>query len=380
MRDKMDLSLAQNESFEFDEFQLHQLHEEIGMEIDGEGAQMAANQQNQISPSHMRHWNGAIGYSRDEHINGFNEDQGINTISSKGNTCNENTIFHRNHLVASTDHPRFRDFGSNYGRSTEIEPPSFYFDWKSRAPPTVPVSEATNPFDFPDSGSDYSLEEMDVETSAISFYSGEDHNPDDFHKESASLATSITSLSTDFNSQNSVVSSLTTDAAYNNQQIRTDTITVMNEEYGSCNPQMPPLTFEKGRWYIRGEPTDLDILCGRGGNVNHHAGNVTYLKEVSKYKAAYRHAAKRRKFQISEEILLEIKNYGGRFLIPDKNRYFISPDDKSRRKISQALREGSKKDDKEDRQKARMQKRNLRVQKTLSRPKPLPDIREHGFV
>jgi hypothetical protein len=60
MRDKMDLSLAQNESFEFDEFQLHQLHEEIGMEIDGEGAQMAANQQNQISPSHMRHWNGAI--------------------------------------------------------------------------------------------------------------------------------------------------------------------------------------------------------------------------------------------------------------------------------------------------------------------------------
>lgn len=93
------------------------------------------------------------------------------------------------------------------------------------------------------------------------------------------------------------------------------------------------------------EPNESDVLCGRGGNINMHPGNIYFRKLVDSRKPAYITARfKREKRMIAESILNDIKRMKGRFLTKnDAGEWVIYPDDKARDKTSQALREDAPK-------------------------------------
>jgi hypothetical protein len=93
------------------------------------------------------------------------------------------------------------------------------------------------------------------------------------------------------------------------------------------------------------EPSDSDILCGRGGNINIHPGNIYFRKLVDSRKPAYVTARfKREKRTIAESILNDIKKKNGRFLTKNEaGEWLIFPDHKARDKTSQALREDAPK-------------------------------------
>jgi hypothetical protein len=96
------------------------------------------------------------------------------------------------------------------------------------------------------------------------------------------------------------------------------------------------------------EPHDNDVLCGRGGDINIHPGNMKFRKLVSTNKLVYLTCRfKREKRLIAERIVHEIQkqNPPGRFLTKDKinGHWFEISDEKARDKTSQALREGAPK-------------------------------------
>lgn len=95
-------------------------------------------------------------------------------------------------------------------------------------------------------------------------------------------------------------------------------------------------------------PNDTDVLCGRGGDINSHPGNITFRNLVNSNKRVYLTSRfKREKRCIAERILKDIKRQDppGRFLTRNSKSgpwYEIS-EEKARDKTSQALREGAPK-------------------------------------
>eukprot|EP00978_Attheya_sp_CCMP212_P028510 scaffold98579_cov54-Attheya_sp.AAC.2 len=91
------------------------------------------------------------------------------------------------------------------------------------------------------------------------------------------------------------------------------------------------------------EITDSDVLCGRGGMTNHHAGNVFFRKLVRMKQETYLQASKREKASVARDIVSFIRNMNppGRFLKKDGNSWKDIGDRKAREKTSQALREGA---------------------------------------
>jgi len=89
-------------------------------------------------------------------------------------------------------------------------------------------------------------------------------------------------------------------------------------------------------------PTGLDILRGRGGLTNRHAGNMKFRDEARKLRADYRdqETSRQEKFLLSQELSRRVKEYGGRFLErgADELWYEMSEKD-ARKKASQVLRE-----------------------------------------
>lgn len=89
------------------------------------------------------------------------------------------------------------------------------------------------------------------------------------------------------------------------------------------------------------EPLDGDVLLGRGGRSNHHAGNVAYRLEVGKLREWYRTSEKNAKTDLSQ-LLVDwvLKEQKGRFLKQDTTqKWYIVTNIVARRKASQALRE-----------------------------------------
>jgi hypothetical protein len=94
---------------------------------------------------------------------------------------------------------------------------------------------------------------------------------------------------------------------------------------------------------IVNEPTECDILCGRGGRSNHHPGNKRYRQVVSEMKASYKTiGSKAAKTGLSRAIVDHVYNYGGRFLKKldgENGKYQVLSVIEGRKKTSQALRE-----------------------------------------
>lgn len=62
------------------------------------------------------------------------------------------------------------------------------------------------------------------------------------------------------------------------------------------------------------KPTDLDVLCGRGGLINKHPGNIVYRRVVDHNKTYYKQVPKRHRILVSQSIVQTIQTHGGRFL------------------------------------------------------------------
>jgi len=93
------------------------------------------------------------------------------------------------------------------------------------------------------------------------------------------------------------------------------------------------------------EPSPNDVLSGRGGRSNHHAGNVNFRKIVNKIRPTYIRSDKREKPIVSFQVVEEIRclDPPGRFLRQEKKNelWYEIGNKKAREKASQALRDGT---------------------------------------
>ena len=90
------------------------------------------------------------------------------------------------------------------------------------------------------------------------------------------------------------------------------------------------------------EPTDRDVLLGRGGMTNHHKGNKLYRERIEDFKPYYqRLSSKDEKQEFSIMVVNFVHSYGGRFLEKDvySDGWVEVEKNKSRKKVGQALRE-----------------------------------------
>jgi len=92
-------------------------------------------------------------------------------------------------------------------------------------------------------------------------------------------------------------------------------------------------------------PHAHDVLCGRGGGTNNHAGNESFRDLVNERKRTYLNSSKREKPLVSRSIVEAVRNRKppGRFLTKDDKTGLWNDigDQKAREKTSQALREGA---------------------------------------
>jgi hypothetical protein len=87
--------------------------------------------------------------------------------------------------------------------------------------------------------------------------------------------------------------------------------------------------------------TDTDVLLGRGGRTNNHAGNKDYLLEKERIQERYLKASKQTKTGIAQELVDYVHARGGRFLKLDEatDQWYEVSNIVARKKCSQSLRE-----------------------------------------
>jgi len=123
-------------------------------------------------------------------------------------------------------------------------------------------------------------------------------------------------------------------------------------------------------------PHNHDVLCGRGGGINGHAGNRVFRDMVAKRRLDYSLASsKAEKARVATEVMNQVSGLSppGRFLARDTSggigSWWIEVDEsKAMAKISQALREGapSIREQHQDDLKATMTTRNRGSKRTRS--------------
>ncbi|KAG7337327.1 hypothetical protein IV203_014101 [Nitzschia inconspicua] len=83
-----------------------------------------------------------------------------------------------------------------------------------------------------------------------------------------------------------------------------------------------------------------DVLLGRGGKTNRHAGNKVYRRRILEDQPVYKTLCTSEKTKLSDKVVNWIqKDCNGRFLEEDEHGWFIVTDCTARKKVSQALRE-----------------------------------------
>jgi hypothetical protein len=89
------------------------------------------------------------------------------------------------------------------------------------------------------------------------------------------------------------------------------------------------------------EPTDNDILFGRGGSTNTHPGNIRFREVALEVRPLYSQLTRAEKHEFSIVLLERMKNENRRFLekSPSDRLWHEVDDEGARKKVSQALRE-----------------------------------------
>jgi hypothetical protein len=93
------------------------------------------------------------------------------------------------------------------------------------------------------------------------------------------------------------------------------------------------------------EPTDDDVLLGRGGYVNIHPGNIKFRQKALELREWYEASTKEEKYNISNVLIHSVTSQGHRFLEkgPDgQGLWYEVSGNGVRKKASQALRERAK--------------------------------------
>lgn len=94
------------------------------------------------------------------------------------------------------------------------------------------------------------------------------------------------------------------------------------------------------------EPTDGDVLSGRGGFTNTHPGNIRFRKKALEFRPWYEESSKEKKQEIADLLVNFIKNKGNRFLGKGKDGLWYEViGNGPHYKASQALRERIKNGD-----------------------------------
>lgn len=109
----------------------------------------------------------------------------------------------------------------------------------------------------------------------------------------------------------------------------------VKKRYPYKRPNYEPVSKE----YV--DPTDDDVLLGRGGRANNHPGNQKYLIETNRLKSEYVNASKESKTVISQRLVDIVSSWNGRFLKQDlaNGQWYIVLNIAARKKASQALRD-----------------------------------------
>lgn len=88
------------------------------------------------------------------------------------------------------------------------------------------------------------------------------------------------------------------------------------------------------------EPTDDDVLFGRGGYVNTHPGNIQFREKALELRPWYEASSKEEKYNISKVLIESVKGQGHRFLEKASDGLWHEVSGNGvRKKASQALRE-----------------------------------------
>lgn len=89
-------------------------------------------------------------------------------------------------------------------------------------------------------------------------------------------------------------------------------------------------------------PGRTDVLCGRGGGINNHVGNIAFRELVNTEKYDYNLARdKMEKGVIAERVIGWVKEIGGRFLSKENGMWIEIDHQRELAKTAQALREGA---------------------------------------
>jgi hypothetical protein len=96
-----------------------------------------------------------------------------------------------------------------------------------------------------------------------------------------------------------------------------------------------------GAEFVPTTPTERDVLLGRGGRTNNHAGNKRYLEAKERIQERYMAASKQGKTVISQDLVNVVHAWGGRFLKMDTTteQWYEADEIVARKKASQSLRE-----------------------------------------
>jgi hypothetical protein len=143
-------------------------------------------------------------------------------------------------------------------------------------------------------------------------------------------------------------------------------INLANGEVGgtACSRTNSPVAQTPNGSMVVTDPKVVDVLCGRGGKVNKHPGNVIFRRVVAFNKPYYQTVHKRNRILVSQSIVQAIINHGGRFLIMGqrgKKNWVPIDFKKAVQKTSQALREFKKDDDDSGNGKEKVDARELHL-------------------
>jgi len=121
--------------------------------------------------------------------------------------------------------------------------------------------------------------------------------------------------------------------------------TIQNQQQGTPEEESELPMIHRADSYGRiPAPHENDVLCGRGGSINSHPGNITFREWVYERKTQYNLAdSKKDKTIVVNEVLDLVRSVSppGRFLQKHNSGWIEIDDAKAMAKISQALREGA---------------------------------------
>mmetsp|Transcript_9504 Transcript_9504/g.20597 ORF Transcript_9504/g.20597 Transcript_9504/m.20597 type:complete len:358 (+) Transcript_9504:255-1328(+) len=121
--------------------------------------------------------------------------------------------------------------------------------------------------------------------------------------------------------------------------------TTPSSNYSEMSAALSLKKMQRGERYVPVgivHPTDLDILRGRGGLTNRHAGNMRFRDEARTLRTEYRDqdTSRQEKFMLSQKLAKRVREYGGRFLEKGADNLWHEMNEKdARKKASQVLRE-----------------------------------------